>query len=165
MTYRLRTVQMQHGSISRDAILLSCSVNAKHGLRRTNADKRRAIERVLADKEWGAMTDTWIAGKCAVDRGLVAAVRKKITEAQLAGFASDTPIVEQNQGSNFEAEPASEARTYVTKQGKIATMKVSDISEAQKKRHEVKPGEKKTGISCSSCCQYTTTGGNGRAIS
>ncbi len=44
--------EVKQGS-SRDAVLLSCGVNATHGLRRTNADKRRAVMRLLNDEEWG----------------------------------------------------------------------------------------------------------------
>ena len=39
----------------REAILESVGVNAKHGLRRSNADKRRAVTTLLEDKEWGEM--------------------------------------------------------------------------------------------------------------
>jgi hypothetical protein len=35
----------------RDAVLLAVRANHTHGLRRTNADKRRAVELVLADAE------------------------------------------------------------------------------------------------------------------
>lgn len=37
---------------SREAILFIVGANASHGLRRTNADKRRTVERLLADEEW-----------------------------------------------------------------------------------------------------------------
>lgn len=36
----------------RDAVLFSVGANAAHGLRRTNADKRRAVETLLRDAEW-----------------------------------------------------------------------------------------------------------------
>ncbi|MCG8365652.1 MAG: ParB/RepB/Spo0J family partition protein, partial [Pseudanabaenales cyanobacterium] len=42
---------VQQGT-QRDAILFSVGANASHGLRRTNADKRRAIMRLLTDSEW-----------------------------------------------------------------------------------------------------------------
>src|SRR5262245_629797 len=40
------SARVSHGTY-RDAILLSCAANAKHGLRRTHADKRRAVHRLL----------------------------------------------------------------------------------------------------------------------
>ena len=40
--------------------------NADHGKRRSNADKRRAVEMMLKDSEWGKWSDREIAAKCAV---------------------------------------------------------------------------------------------------
>ena len=42
-----------HEGTSRDAILHGIGGNAVHGLRRTQADKRRAVERLLTDAERG----------------------------------------------------------------------------------------------------------------
>ena len=36
----------------RDALLLAASANATHGLRRTQADKRKSVETLLRDLEW-----------------------------------------------------------------------------------------------------------------
>jgi hypothetical protein len=46
-------------------------------LRRTNADKRRAVQRLLNDAEWREWPNREIARRCAVDEGLV---RKMISE-------------------------------------------------------------------------------------
>lgn len=59
----------------RDAILYSVGANSAHGLRRTNADKRRAVAVLLADDEWSAKSDRWISEKCSVDHKTVAAMR------------------------------------------------------------------------------------------
>jgi hypothetical protein len=53
----------------RDAILCACGQNAKHGLRRNNAD--------LADAEWAQWSDRAIAGKCAVSPTMVRLHRTK----------------------------------------------------------------------------------------
>ena len=45
----------------RAAMLDACGDNADHGLKRSNADKRRAVETLLADPEWGSRSDRWIA--------------------------------------------------------------------------------------------------------
>ncbi len=45
----------------RDAVLYSVGANAKHGLRRTNADKRRAVMRLLEDSEWSQWSNNEIA--------------------------------------------------------------------------------------------------------
>jgi hypothetical protein len=63
------------GGTMRDAILYSAGVNAKHGLNRTNDDKRRAVMILLRDKEWGKWADTQIAAACHVSVDLVSKVR------------------------------------------------------------------------------------------
>lgn len=64
----------------RDAILFSVGVNARHGLRRTNADKRRAVERLLRDEEWVKFTNAEIARRTFVDRSTVARLRKALEQ-------------------------------------------------------------------------------------
>jgi len=65
----------------RDAVRLSLSVNAKHGLRRTREDKRRSIEKALADNEWVSFSDRKLGQLCAVSPRTVAAVRKELEAA------------------------------------------------------------------------------------
>lgn len=72
----------------RDAILHSVGANAAHGLRRTNADKRRAVEMVLQDEEWGARSDRWIAEKCGVGHQLVGSVREQLDGSSSSGQAA-----------------------------------------------------------------------------
>lgn len=64
----------------RDAVLLSVSVNANHGLRRTNADKRRAIETLLRDDDWREWSDKEIGRKVSVDNHTVAKVRAELVQ-------------------------------------------------------------------------------------
>jgi hypothetical protein len=85
----------------RDALLHAVGVNAFHGLRRTAADKRRAIVAMLRDPEWTKWSDREIGKRCAVDGKTVAKIRAELT-----------------------ADVRSE-RTYTTKHGTIATMKVN----------------------------------------
>lgn len=62
----------------RDAILFSVGANDAHGLRRTNADKRRAVEMLLSDEEWSTNSDRWIAEKCGVHSETVGVYRKQL---------------------------------------------------------------------------------------
>jgi hypothetical protein len=64
-----------HTGTQRDAILFSASANSLHGLRRTNADKRKAALLLLEDAEWSAWSDNAIAKQCGVSHPFVAAVR------------------------------------------------------------------------------------------
>lgn len=62
----------------RDAILYSVGANATHGLPRSNADKRQAVETLLRDAEWGKWSDNRIATQCAVSHPFVAKVRRDV---------------------------------------------------------------------------------------
>lgn len=59
----------------RDARLFSFGVNALHGLRRSNADKRKAVVSMLGDEEWGQWSDRKIADACSVSHTFVASIR------------------------------------------------------------------------------------------
>lgn len=66
--------EVRSGS-QRDAVLFACGANSGHGLRRTNADKRRAVETMLRDEEWCGWSDNSIARACGVSQPFVASVR------------------------------------------------------------------------------------------
>ena len=57
-----------------EALKFALGCNAHHGLRRTNADKRHAVE--IAVKEFGKLADLVLADMCCVNRELVGEVRK-----------------------------------------------------------------------------------------
>ena len=63
----------------RDAILFAAGANASHGLRRSQADKRRSIETLLRDPEWSRGSDREIGKACAVDHKTVGKVRRELT--------------------------------------------------------------------------------------
>lgn len=76
------------------AIKFALSANARHGLRRTNADKRRAI--AVALKEFPRLSDREIASVCDVSHPLVSEVRKDsatpATGNQLEEFPTERRI-------------------------------------------------------------------------
>jgi hypothetical protein len=72
------TAEIRAGS-ARDAILYGVGSNAVHGLRRTQADKRRAVERLLRDPEWACWSDRKIAEAAKVDHKTVGAIRRDLT--------------------------------------------------------------------------------------
>lgn len=63
----------------RDAILHAAGANATHGLRRTNADKRKAVSALLTDPLWTKWSDRKIATACSTDHKTVAAVRRELS--------------------------------------------------------------------------------------
>lgn len=93
--------EIKQGS-RRDAVLYSCGVNAEHGLRRTNEDKRRAVMALLNDSEWSQWSDREIARRCAVSDYMVRSLRENRSEQ-------------------------SSQRTYTTRHGTTATMKTENI--------------------------------------
>jgi len=55
----------------RHAKLYSIQSNIAHGLKRSNADKRRAVEMLLADEEWSVKSERWIAETAGVSHTTV----------------------------------------------------------------------------------------------
>lgn len=93
----------------RDAVLFSVKANAAHGLKRSNADKRKAVETMLADEEWRTWSDRKIAEACGVGHQLVAQVRSSLDESS--------------------SEKTTE-RTYTTKHGSTAVMQTANIGKS-----------------------------------
>jgi hypothetical protein len=62
----------------RDAILHAVGANSSHGLRRTQADKRNAIETLLRDPQWTKLSDRKLAELASVDHKSVAKVRRDL---------------------------------------------------------------------------------------
>ena len=87
----------------RDAILFSAGANGAHGLRRTNADKRKAVETILSDGEWVKWSDRRIAEVCGVGAPLVGDVRKAICNP-----ITDAPTVRtvERAGKTYQQDTA-----------------------------------------------------------
>jgi uncharacterized ParB-like nuclease family protein len=62
----------------RAAVLHACGANAANGLRRTRADKRRAITLLLADEEWACWSNLEIGRRCGTSGQLVGWVREEL---------------------------------------------------------------------------------------
>lgn len=95
-----------HQGTQRDAILFSVGANASHGKRRTNADKRQAVERLLRDEEWSKWSNRKISEQCAVSTTFVDKLRQEV---------------------NLTANGLQSGRTYTTKHGTTATMNTAGI--------------------------------------
>lgn len=92
-----------------DAQLYSFGVNKAHGLRRSNADKRRAVEGALRHPVSSTWSDNQIAKHCGVHHSTVGDIRRS-----LADSASEKPT----------------ERSYTTKHGTPAVMKTENIGRA-----------------------------------
>ena len=94
----------------RDAILYSLGANASHGLRRSSADKRRAVETMLKDSQWSQWSNRDVARRCGVSEFMVRQCRE-----------SHTAIKSQYENSG---------RTFIhPKTGKPTQMKTAKIGE------------------------------------
>lgn len=69
----------------RDAMLYAVGANAEHGLRRTSADKRRAVELLMGDAEWSKWSDREIAKRCVVSHTLASEVRSSLSDSASDG--------------------------------------------------------------------------------
>lgn len=103
----------KHFATREDVIIKACGMNAEHGLRRTNADKRRATEKALAVLDLSKYTLREIGDMIGVSHGTVHNVRKDLETALLqktgeqpAGSPAPTPLT-----SVKAAEPTTPATT------------------------------------------------------
>jgi hypothetical protein len=97
----------------RDAILYSVGANAAHGLRRTNADKRRSVDTLLQDSEWASWSDSEIARRCVVSERLVKEVRKSLRESEVeltSGIRSQTGEVTSDSRSQPDLRKGADGR-------------------------------------------------------
>lgn len=93
--------EVSQGTV-RDAILHSLGANDDHGLRRTNADKRKAVETALADSEWSQWPHRKIAEVCSVSREYVSRLSAEL-EASCDRSQDKTRVVERN-GKTYEQD-------------------------------------------------------------
>jgi hypothetical protein len=113
-----------HAGDRRAAVLHAAGANAAHGLRRSNADKRRAVETLLRDEEWGQWSDREIARRCHVSAPLVAQVRSEIHTVNSYSMDGNTPT----------------ERTFVhPKSGQPTTMNVSGQRQAANAQRKFDP--------------------------
>lgn len=109
----------------RQAILFSVGANAMHGLRRTNADKRRAVMRLLEDDEWKKWSDREIGRRCGVFHQMVATLRRSLDDSS----------------------SQSQQRTYTDRHGNTSTMNVGGIGKSSKRDSEEEEGGVRPGLS------------------
>jgi hypothetical protein len=81
----------------RDALLYALSANAEHGHRRTNEDKRRAVDIMLADPEWSKLTDRAIAEACLVTEQYVSKIIRAKAAANVPTPDEDNSCVVPDQ--------------------------------------------------------------------
>ena len=110
--------EIRHGD-RRAALLASAGANATHGLRRTNADKNKAVRVLLDDPEWSTWSTNEIAQRCGVSDYLVAKLRRahlpeqedSHTESEANHLESPTKRKALRGGVEYEVETGAIGRT------------------------------------------------------
>ena len=107
-----------HKGTNRDAVLFSLGVNDKHGLQRTNADKRKSVLTALNDIEWQDLSDRKIAEICRVSHAFVGKVKAslKTERPTLKEVTTKDGKTKQMETKNIgkKAEEPSEVNTLKT---------------------------------------------------
>lgn len=92
----------------REAVLRSLGANTRHGLRRSNDDKRKAVMTMLTDPEWGQYSASWIAEIVGVSDQFVTNVT---VEAASNGWKlSDTVLAKD--GKRYPREMPKKPKVY-----------------------------------------------------
>lgn len=86
-------VDLRTGS-RRDALLFSISANAKHGLRRSREDKRRAVLALLSDPEWSVLSDRKLAKMAGVTHPTIAKYRAEL-DSESGKFTTQEDVGEE----------------------------------------------------------------------
>jgi len=156
-----------HQGTRRDAILHSVGVNSQHGLRRTNADKKKAVEKLLLDNQWSEWSDGEIAKQCAVSQPFVSKIRRELTQngsespterKGADGRTINTAPIGKNKDETKEQEPSpdeeaeaseKENQTDAEEEDQMETVKVgidlpetTETSEGEKSSKSTPPGKK-----------------------
>ena len=100
----------------RDAVLHAAGANASHGLRRTKDDKRRAVETLVRDGEWGKWSNREIARRCSVSEHFVRDIKR-----------------------DLGIDTAPQAQYTHPKTGETTTMNTANIGAAGQARAAVQP--------------------------
>ena len=91
----------------REAQLYATGVNAKHGMRRTHADKRKAVMTLLEDFEWSQWNNAEIARRAGVSVPFVANLRQSGSDDKPTSVKYTTPTgkVAERKSKNEKKEP------------------------------------------------------------
>lgn len=94
----------------RDAQLYATGVNSKHGMRRTYADKRKAVMTLLDDFEWSQWSNAEISRQCGVSHTFVKNLRESGGQKpETVKYTTSTGQTAERKASNERKEkPAKE---------------------------------------------------------
>lgn len=134
----------------RDAILYSVGANDRHGLQRTDADKRFAVRLLLTDAEWSKWGAPEIAKRCNVSTSLVRVMKEELKEEkrmeeEKRQASLDLKTSEKPAASSPPPAPppppttSTQTTTYRTKHGTVAQMNTGSIGKSGGKNNNMRP--------------------------
>lgn len=143
-----------------DALKSALSANISHGLRRSNADKRRAVVMALTDSTLQKWSDRKIAELCGVSHEFVGSIRGEVSTVDTSPPSEPS----KNTGADGVAQPATKADAEMQRQKivaaiaanegdsdrKIAELVGCDHKTVGKVRREMEPTSLPVGASCDS---------------
>jgi hypothetical protein len=88
-----------------DAVLRATSVNSKHGMRRTYADKRKAVMTLLDDFEWSQWSNSEIARHCGVSHTFVASLSDSGSSDEVKYKTATGKVMTKAKASGTPKEP------------------------------------------------------------
>ena len=113
----------------RDAILFSVGANANHGLRRSIADRRKAVRTLLDDPEWAKLSNREIAKHCNVSHPTVSAERNRgVVNLPLSDAKKPTETSGKS-GVKQEEKPADTDDSETGEGGKFTTKEQAEEPE------------------------------------
>lgn len=125
----------------RNAILYSVAANRTHGLRRTNADKKRGVLALLNDSEWTKWSDRKIADACGVSQPFVSELRPKPSDN---GYQTQRTFERGGKTHTMKTDSINAGRKSVTCQPNMPTTTSNETEPANgsKPRKKNRMGKK-----------------------
>lgn len=121
----------------REAILAAVGANASHGLKRSNADKRKAVRILLNDDEWNTKSDRWIADKAKVSHPLVASVREESHKANPTGNITSSRTGKDGKSRKTPSKEAKPDVERAKETGKVSGGTTFDVEEIEAARASI----------------------------
>lgn len=123
-----------HIGDKRAAILFAIGANS--GLRRTNADKRRAVETLLQDLEWSQRSNRWIAQAACVDSKTIGSYRKQFDRSGRVR-CSDGRTESVNKKTSIHQNPTIQKLAELTHQQRSLADICNEMSRSPKQIQEI----------------------------
>lgn len=124
-----------HKGGQREALLHAAGANTAHGLRRSNADKRKAALTLLHDEEWRQWSDREIARHCGVSNRFVTNLRDELS---VNGSQIGTRKVQRGK-TEYTMDTGRIGASQTTQPGRVITMPTNRMRETPEARAGVQP--------------------------